>query len=171
MDRNGSKTYVEPSVGQSIEHTEALIEYIHSLTPLPTTSPLIHPILTPRFAISCTDELLSSLGRLAKSHPKMAIQTHISENAKEIEFTKVLFPKAKHYADVYDMFGLLREGTVLGHACHLTEDEVVLLKERNAGIAHCPTSNFNIRSGMANVGMYLDKGIKVSTCIGIIVGG
>jgi guanine deaminase len=105
--------------------------------------------------------MLTSLGQIARTYPKMAIQTHISENAKEIEYTKVLFPDAPHYAGVYDMFGLLRERTVLGHACHLTEDEVTLVKERNAGIAHCPTSNFNIRSGMANVAMFLDRGIKV----------
>jgi guanine deaminase len=161
MDRNGSQTYVDPSVAQSIAETKALIQYTHSLPSLPTSSSLVHPILTPRFAISCSDEMLTSLGQIAKTYPKMAIQTHISENAKEIEYTKLLFPNAPHYAGVYDMFGLLREGTVLGHACHLTEDEVRLVKERNAGIAHCPTSNFNIRSGMANVGMYLDRGIKV----------
>jgi guanine deaminase len=162
MDRNSSPTYVEPSPEHSVQATEQLIDHIHSLTPLPTSSPLVHPIITPRFAISCSDVLLSSLGSLAAKHPNMAIQTHISENATEIELTKKLFPDAPHYAGVYDMFGLLREGTILGHACHLTEDEIELVKLRDAGIAHCPTSNFNIRSGMARVGRYLDRGIKVS---------
>lgn len=162
MDRNSSPTYVEPSPEHSIQATEMLIDHIHSLSSLPTSSPLVHPILTPRFAISCSNELLSSLGSLASKHPNMAIQTHISENATEIEFTKQLFPDAPHYAGVYDMFGLLRKGTVLGHACHFSEEEIELVKLREAGIAHCPTSNFNIRSGMARVGCYLDRGIKVS---------
>ncbi|KIM27033.1 hypothetical protein M408DRAFT_330198 [Serendipita vermifera MAFF 305830] len=161
MDRHSSETYVEPSPLHSIQATEALIKYIHTLSPLPTSSPLVHPIITPRFAISCSDELLKSLGSLASKHPQMAIQTHISENAKEISFTKELFPSAPHYAGVYDMYGLLRKGTVLGHACHLSEEEIQLVKQRDAGIAHCPTSNFNIRSGMARVGCYLDRGIKV----------
>ena len=162
MDRNGSPTYVEPSPSQSIKDTEALIEHIQSLPTLSSSSPLVHPIITPRFAISCSDELLSSLGSLAAKHPQMAIQTHISENAKEIAFTKELFPNAPHYAGVYDMFGLLRKRTVLGHACHLSKEEIALVKQRDAGIAHCPTSNFNIRSGMANIGHYLDQGIRVS---------
>jgi guanine deaminase len=98
----------------------------------------------------------------------MAIQTHISENLKEIDFTMELFNNIpgnnyvyKHYADVYDHHGLIREGTILGHACHLKEDEINVIKSRKAGIAHCPTSNFNIRSGLTNVGKLLDRGIKV----------
>lgn len=162
MDRNGSPTYVERSATDSLSDTQRLIDHVRSLPNLPTSSALVQPIVTPRFAIACSDGLLRGLGELAAAYPRMAIQTHISENAKEIEFTKKLFPDAKHYADVYDMYGLLRESTVLGHACHLTEDEVSLVKRRNAGIAHCPTSNFNLRSGMANVGRYLDRGIKVS---------
>jgi guanine deaminase len=161
MDRNGSPVYVDESCHGSLEDTKALITYIQSLEPLPTSSALVHPIITPRFAISCTDQMLSLLGKLAAANPKMAIQTHISENATEIAYTKELFPNAKNYTDVYDMYGLVREGTILGHACHLDEDEVQVVKERNAGIAHCPTSNFNIRSGMAKVGKYLDRGIKV----------
>ena len=161
MDRNGSPTYVESSCSSSVADTRSLLAYIQSLSKLPTSTPLVNPIITPRFAISCTDELLSELGKLAREHPGILIQTHISENASEIAYTRQLFPNAPHYAGVYDTHGLLREGTVLGHACHLTEEEVKLVKERNAGIAHCPTSNFNIRSGMANVGKYLDQGIKV----------
>ena len=162
MDRKCPPSYVEPSVEHSIKTTEALIDYIRSLPGLPTSSPLVHPIITPRFAIACSDRLLASLGSLAAKHPDMAIQTHISENAKEIELTKELFPTAPHYAGVYDMFGLLRKGTILGHACHLSEEEIELVKQNDAGISHCPTSNFNIRSGMARVGYYLDRGIKVS---------
>lgn len=162
MDRNSSPSYVEPSPELSIEDTKSLIEYIHTLSALPTGSALVHPIITPRFAIACSSELLQGLGELAATDQSVAIQTHISENASEIQFTKELFPDAPHYAGVYDMYGLLRHNTVLGHACHFSEEEIALVKERNAGIAHCPTSNFNIRSGMAKVGMYLDRGIKVN---------
>ncbi|KAJ3553661.1 hypothetical protein NP233_g12596 [Leucocoprinus birnbaumii] len=59
------------------------------------------------------------------------------------------------------MHGLLRDTTVLAHAVHLTDDEIRLIKERRAGISHCPTSNFNLRSGVAPVGRYLDEGLKV----------
>ncbi|KAJ3535402.1 hypothetical protein NMY22_g6510 [Coprinellus aureogranulatus] len=101
------------------------------------------------------------LGEIAKADPKLLIQTHISENPSEVAYTNELFPEAGSYAGVYDQFGLLREGTILAHAVHLTPGEVDLIKQRGAGISHCPTSNFNLRSGIAPVGKFLDKGIKV----------
>ena len=73
-----------------------------------------------------------------------------------------LFPERTSYADVYDHFGLLSERTILAHAVHLEESEVELIKARGCGISHCPTSNFNLRSGMARIGELLDRGIKVS---------
>lgn len=161
MDRESPKTYVEPSPKVSVENTEELIKYIRSLSTLPTSSPLITPVITPRFAISCTDTLLKDLGDLASSDTTLPIQTHISENLGEIEVTLRLFPDAPHYAGVYDSFGLLRHNTILAHACYLNEAEIELVKCRGAGISHCPTSNFNIRSGIAPVGLYLDRGIKV----------
>ncbi|PPQ63252.1 hypothetical protein CVT24_006777 [Panaeolus cyanescens] len=162
MNRESPAYYVEPTAAASVDATKELINYIRNLSPaVSKEEQLVQPILTPRFAISCTDELLESLGNVAKADPQLRIQTHISENLSEIAFTKSLFPKASSYAGVYDMFGLLRDNTVLAHAVHLSEDEVNLIKERKAGISHCPTSNFNLSSGVAPVGYYLDKGIKV----------
>ena len=161
MDRESSVTYVEPSPEVSVKNTKKFIDYTRSLSTLPTSSPLVTPIITPRFAISCTDALLKTLGELASSDPTLPIQTHISENRFEIAKTLELFPSAPNYAGVYDMFGLLRNNTILAHACHFSEEEIELVRCRGAGISHCPTSNFNIRSGIAPVGLYLDRGIKV----------
>ena len=189
MDRNSPDYYVEPSAAASVAATRSLIAHIRALPPSPGTSePLVRPILTPRFAISCTGELLAELGALAASDPALAIQTHISENESEIVFTKQLFPastlpappvplssaaqtktngsaqaksKETTYAGVYDAFGLLRENTILAHAVHLEEEEVEIIKARRAGVSHCPTSNFNLRSGCARIGMLLDRGVKV----------
>jgi len=160
MNRECPPDYIEPSAESSVRDTRALISHIKSLPPHGHEH-LVQPVITPRFAISCTDDLLSSLGTLAASDPNLRIQTHISENLGEIDFTKKLFPKAPSYAGVYDMFGLLRDNTILAHAVHLGEDEIQLIKTKNAGISHCPTSNFNLNSGVAPVGLYLDKGIKV----------
>lgn len=179
-------TYVEPSANASIDATNALIKYIRALPPPPGgAEPLVRPILTPRFALSCSHELLGKLRKVAVEDPGLHIQTHISENAREIALTLEQFPpdslpapptplpvvddvngaKAKNeggtYAGVYDAFGLLRKNTVLAHAVHLNEEEVAIIKARGAGISHCPTSNFNLRSGRAPVGMLLDHGIKV----------
>lgn len=180
MDRKGESPdyYVEESAHTSLEDTSALISYIRSLSPVSSHAsigtapePLVQPILTPRFAISCTSELLHGISKLADIHdsqrrytsgPRMRIQTHISENRGEVEHTLELFPGTKSYAHVYDTHGLLRNTSILAHAVHLTDDEIGLIKERDAGISHCPTSNFNLSSGVAPVGRYLDKGVKVS---------
>ncbi|KAK0239932.1 hypothetical protein EDD85DRAFT_467981 [Armillaria nabsnona] len=161
MDRNCPDDYVEPSTEASIDATESLIAHIRSLNFDHEQEPLVQPILTPRFAISCSSPLLASLGKLASSDASLRIQTHISENRSEIEFTKQLFPECTSYADVYDSFGLLRSNTVLAHAVHLEPQEMDLIAQRKAGISHCPASNFNLSSGVAPVGEFLDRGIKV----------
>ena len=157
MDRNSPDHYREPSAAYSIKATIQLVAYIRALK-----NNLVQPILTPRFAISCTNELLTSLGNLAAADPTLPIQTHISENQGEIEFVKELFPDCKSYADVYHKHGLLGPRTILAHGVHLTEEELILIKTTGAGISHCPTSNFNLRSGMARVADMLDHGIKAS---------
>jgi len=175
MNDHSPDDYIEPSADASVAATKDLVTYIRSLS-----NPLVQPIITPRFAMSCTAELLSKLGTLVSSDPSLPIQTHISENQSEVVFTKSLFPieslptpppltgatqgvkpKETTYAGVYDAFGLLRENTILAHGVHLEDGEVDLIKARGAGISHCPTSNFNLRSGCAKVGSWLDKGVKV----------
>ena len=162
-DDNG---YVEKSADDSMRDTHALIRHIrsldhHSKNGHAHDEPLVQPILTPRFALSCSKDLLTRLGSLAASDPTLRIQTHISENETEIVETLKRFTEAKNYADVYHTYGLLRENTILAHAIHLTKDEVELIKQRGVGISHCPTSNFNLNSGIAPVGYLLDRGVKV----------
>ena len=157
MDRNSPDDYVEPSVSSSIDATNALISHIRS-HPSPR---LVEPVLTPRFALSCSGPLLFQLGEIASADPSLRIQTHISENQEEIRQTLESFPEATSYADVYDRHGLLGPRTILAHAVHLEEDEIALVKERDAGVSHCPTSNFNLRSGVCPVGKLIDHGIKV----------
>ncbi|KAG6865190.1 hypothetical protein C0991_004561 [Blastosporella zonata] len=164
MDRECPDYYVEPSAETSIRDTKEFISHVRSLSQQADahhTSHLVQPILTPRFAISCTPELLTSIGELASSDTSLHIQTHISENLHEVDFVKELFPNAPNYAGVYDSFGLLRSNTILAHAVWLEDAEIKLIAERKAGISHCPTSNFNLSSGVAPVGTYLDQGVKV----------
>lgn len=165
MDRNSAPTCTEASAEQSVEETAQLVQAIRELP----GDNLVQPCVTPRFAISCTDDLLAGLGRLCADDPKLAIQTHISENALENDQTRELFPQCETYAGVYDSFGLLREGTILAHAVHLSLEELDLIKSRGAGISHCPTSNMNLQSGAGKVVDMLDRGIKVglgSDCSG-----
>ncbi|PWN36547.1 uncharacterized protein FA14DRAFT_117778 [Meira miltonrushii] len=122
---------------------------------------LVQPILTPRFAIACSDALLASISALMSRDPSLRVQTHLSENPGEIAFTKELFPFCETYTDVYDHFSLLTPRTILAHAIHLDEQEMKLIAERKCGISHCPTSNLNLRSGASRLGELLNRGIKV----------
>ncbi|KAJ9114618.1 hypothetical protein QFC22_005491 [Naganishia vaughanmartiniae] len=126
-------------------------------------------VITPRFALSCTSELMQELGQLMASEPDVHIQTHLSENRTEIQETLRSFPECTSYTEVYEKYGMLRNGTILAHCVWLTEDEMDIIKRTGAGISHCPTSNFNLMSGGARVGAMLDKGLNVglgSDCSG-----
>lgn len=168
MNRNCPDYYCEASPEASVQDTKALISYIRDLQPskLPwksaNSSPLVQAIITPRFALSCTSELMEGLGQLMASEPDVHIQTHLSENRTEIQETLRAFPECKSYTEVYEKYGMLREGTILAHCVWLTEEEMDVIKRTGAGISHCPTSNFNLMSGGAKVGAMLDKGLNVS---------
>jgi guanine deaminase len=156
MDRNTPEEYLQGlKTSESVDNARHMISYIASLK-----SSLVRPILTPRFAIACSDELLYCLGDLAET-TRLPIQTHISENRAEVEQALCLFPSSESYAHIYHDHGLLGPTTILAHGVHLTEKELTLIKRTGAGISHCPASNFHLSSGVAKVGEWLDKGIKV----------
>ncbi|KAI6150706.1 hypothetical protein BKA82DRAFT_4118800 [Pisolithus tinctorius] len=161
MDRNCPPYYIEPCAQVSLETTKCLVKHIQNLPQSPAGEPLVHPVITPRFAMSCTEELLTDLGNYAKANPHIAIQTHIAETQQEVENTLKLFPDCKSYAGVYDKYKLLRHNTILGHGIYLTDEEMKLIAERGAGVAHCPASNFYLGSGMARVRKLLEHGVKV----------
>ncbi|GAB1217324.1 hypothetical protein ATERTT37_006562 [Aspergillus terreus] len=151
--------YVDQSTDEGINATKSTIEYIRSLDPNGT---LINPIVTPRFGPSCSNHSLDSLGKLAASYtPPLHIQTHIAETTDEIALVHKLFPEVASYADLYDQAHLLTPRTILAHGVHLTRDERALIRKRGAGIAHCPSSNSALGSGLAPVRVMLDEGLTV----------
>jgi guanine deaminase len=153
------KYYRDASAEDSLLATKETIAHINSIDP---TGELINPILTPRFAPSCTRPSLEALGALAASHsPPLHIQTHISENTNEVTLVNDLFPEAGSYAGVYDQYNLLTPRTILAHAVHLTPEEKALIKKRDAKISHCPASNSALGSGIAPVRSFIDMGITV----------
>ncbi|KAH7139303.1 guanine deaminase [Dendryphion nanum] len=146
--------YRDASVEDAIRDSKASLEYIRSIDP---AGKIVNPIITPRFAPSCTSDCLAELGKFAKE-TQAHIQTHISENKGEIELVAEMFPESKSYADVYDRAGLLTEKMILAHAVHLTDEERKLIKERGAKISHCPASNTAITSGCAPIREMLMEG-------------
>lgn len=147
--------YRELSVEDSLKKTEEFILYVRSLK-----SPLVQPIVTPRFAPTCPRDQLERLGQLAAKH-QCHIQSHLCESRAEKAWVKDLFPGTKNYAEVYDSTGLLTEKTVMAHCVYLDDDEVALVRRGGTGVAHCPNSNLSLRSGICNVKRLLKEGLKV----------
>ena len=152
MDRNSPDSLVEDT-DESIASTRSFIERSSAYS-------LIRPIITPRFIPSCSDRLLKELGRIA-SMLSIPIQSHLDENRSEIEWVASLCPWARDYASAYDSFSLLTDRTIMAHCVWMTDDEIDLLKARGTYIAHSPTSNLNLSSGIAPVRHFLDKGLRV----------
>jgi guanine deaminase len=115
---------------------------------------------TPRFAVSCTMDMLRESATLARSTGAWW-QTHISEDRAEIAEVHRLFPEATDYVDVYDRAGGLGERTVLAHAIHLSDRELVRLVETGTRVAHCPASNLFLASGVMPLARYREAGLVV----------
>ncbi|KZM21994.1 Guanine deaminase [Ascochyta rabiei] len=146
--------YRDASVSRSVADSKASIDYIRSIDP---KGSIVRPVVTPRFAPSCTSEMLSAIGRLAEEEDAY-IQTHISENKGEIALVQELFPESKSYTDVYDTANILTPKTILAHAIHLSNDERRTILARGSSISHCPCSNTAITSGCAPIRELLDEG-------------
>ncbi|CTQ50246.1 guanine deaminase [Jannaschia donghaensis] len=105
-------------------------------------------VVTPRFAPTSSPDQLSALGALWSENPDCLMQTHLSEQTDEIAWVRDLFPEARDYLDVYETHGLMGERGLYGHSIHLTERERARLRDVNAAVVHCPTSNTFIGSGL-----------------------
>ena len=152
MDRN-SPDYLCETAESSFAATQAFVDALKN-------DNIVAPIITPRFIPSCTPALMENLGKLAAAR-QLPIQSHLSENKKEIAWVKELHPECKNYAEVYDRYGLLTDKTILAHCVHPTDEEIELLIRHGTYIAHCPESNINLTSGIAPIARLLDAGVRV----------
>ncbi|XP_073959540.1 guanine deaminase [Choristoneura fumiferana] len=123
---------------------------------------LVQPIVTPRFALSCDKDLMTGLASISKKYG-CGVQSHISENLKEIEYVLQINPSCTSYGDVYDKSEILSNKCIMAHAIHLSTEEIALLAAKGVSIAHCPASNTRLRSGLCPVRKYLDHNL----CVGL----
>jgi guanine deaminase len=107
--------------------------------------------ITPRFAITSSDEQLRLAGELARAHPTVHVHTHVAENMHEVAWARRLFPWSRSYLDIYDRFGLVRERSVFAHCIHLDADDRRRMGESGATAAFCPTSNLFLGSGLFDI--------------------
>jgi guanine deaminase len=142
MDRNAPDALLD-TAKSGYEDSKRLIKKWHG------KDRLLYAI-TPRFAPTSTEEQLTATGNLWKEHPGTYMQSHLSENLGEIAWVKEIFPDRKDYTDVYDHYGLLGNRAVYGHGIHLSEREWQRLHETGTSVAHCPTSNEFLGSGLFN---------------------
>ncbi|RTL20349.1 MAG: guanine deaminase [Burkholderiales bacterium] len=104
--------------------------------------------VTVRFAPTSTPEQLAMAGGLCRADASLYLQTHVAENRAEVAWVAELFPQARSYLDVYERVGLVHERAVLAHGIWLDEADRRLLADRGAQVAHCPSSNLFLGSGL-----------------------
>ena len=140
MDRHAPEG-LRDDVPQALAQCEALIARWHG------TGRLAYAV-TPRFAASSTPEQLAMAGALLQRHRSVYMQTHVAENRAEVAWIAELFPEARSYLDVYHRAGLLNERAVLAHGIWLDDADRALLADSGAQIAHSPSSNLFLGSGL-----------------------
>ncbi|CAN5500416.1 guanine deaminase [soil metagenome] len=115
---------------------------------------------TPRFGVTSTPELLAGVGQLFAKHKGTYVHTHLSEAREEIQFVSKQFPDARSYLDVYQSFGIIGERTVFAHAIHLDDQDIKTVAASRSSLAHCPSSNFFLKSGV-----FLYQKIRDAGCL------
>ncbi len=165
MDRN-SPDYLVESTQESIDSTIFWLEETKK-----RNYKRVKPILTPRFIPSCSDDLMNGLNKIQDEY-NVPLQSHLSENQKEIEWVKELCPNSKNYGDAYNQYGLFggTSKTIMAHCVSCPEDEIDLMKENGVFVAHSPESNINLSSGIAPIRKFLDKGLKVGLATDMAAG-
>ncbi|MBA4245534.1 MAG: guanine deaminase [Pseudomonas sp.] len=153
MDRN-APDYLTDTAESGYAESKALIERWHGKGRL-------HYAVTPRFAPTSTPEQLELAGKLLGEYPDLYMHTHLSENRKEIEWVKELFPERKGYLDVYDHHKLIGPRAVFAHGVHLCDDECKRLAETGSAVAFCPTSNLFLGSGLFDLNKLEAHGVRV----------
>jgi guanine deaminase len=153
MDRNGDPACLQETTEESMRETLRWLDGCHF--------PHIHPILTPRFTPSCSDELMAALGKLAAERG-LYVQSHLSENTGEIALVHRLHPDCQRYWETYDKFGLWKDHTLMAHCVHSDETERRAMRDHGVVVVHCADSNVNICSGICPVRQMLREGLWVT---------
>ena len=140
MDRNAPATLLD-TAQSGYDDSKALLDRWHGKGRLAYA-------ITPRFAVTSTPAQLEAAGALKRECPDAYVQSHVAESVAEGELVRRMFPDASSYLDVYARHGLTGPRTIYGHGVHLTESDFSFLHDTQTAIAHCPTSNNFLGSGL-----------------------
>ncbi len=141
MMDSGCPDFLKEDTNTSFKESVELFEKWNKKTDL------LEYIFSPRFALTCSADLMQLIGDFAKENDAF-IQTHLSENNEEINTTLQLFPDCETYTAIYRKYNLLGPKTILGHVLHVDDNEIDVLRKTNSKVVHCPDSNFFLKSGM-----------------------
>ncbi len=144
MDRHAPESLLD-TAQRGYDETKQLIERWHGVDRLACA-------ITPRFAVTSTPAQLDAAGALKAAYPDAYVQSHLAENKAEVELVASLFPEADSYLDVYARHGLTGQRTIYGHGVHLAEADFQYLHDTATALAHCPTSNNFLGSGLFRMG-------------------
>ena len=154
MNRDAPESLLEDTA-MSISETEIFLEKYRG-------NRNTKPILTPRFAPSCTGELIKGLGSLGRKYG-VGMQTHLVESRWEAEQARLLFPECSCDTEIYERAGLMDNGPVIGgHFLFPSEEDIRILLKYDSYAVHCPDSTTNIIAGIAPVRQLSDRGIRMS---------
>ncbi|MCP5054156.1 MAG: amidohydrolase family protein [bacterium] len=154
MDRcEGAPKGLAETTDDSIRHSMDLYEKFHG-----AKGGLLHYAFAPRFVLSCSTELLKEVRRLS-DEKNIIIHTHASEHPEEVAFIKETFGQGN--IAYLDKIGALNQNTVIAHMVHLDGREKELIGRYNLSVAHCPTTNLKLGSGVAPIAEYLEKDVWV----------
>ncbi len=155
MDVNDAFPALRESTHEALSSTRRLVERWHN-----SYGGRIRYAVAPRFALSCTEQLLGTLREMMQSARGVLFHTHASENLGETSAVRQRF--GMENIEVLHQFHLLSERSCLAHCIHLNDRERAILKETRSSVAHCPSSNLKLASGVANVPLLMSQGINVS---------
>ena len=143
MDRNAPDSLTDtPQSGY--DDTKKLIERWHG------RGRQLYAV-TPRFALTSSPQQMEMTGAVWQEHPGTYLQSHLSESRGEVEWVRRMYPERDNYVDVYSYYGQLGPRSIYGHGIHLTETELQTLHDTGTALAHCPTSNLFLGSGLFNL--------------------
>jgi len=154
MDRRSPEGLLEDT-DDGLAESERLVRKYHD-----SHDGRIRYAVTPRFAVSCTEECLRGARELADEYPGVRIHTHASENQSEIQ--TVENDTGKRNIHWLNEVGLTGEDVVLAHCVWTDDSERRVLEQTGTHVTHCPSSNMKLASGIAPVRDYLDRGINVA---------
>lgn len=148
-----SELHVSP--GDALSLNRELIERWHG-------HGLLRYAVSPRFSVSCSEEMLGACGELLRSADGLLFTSHLNESPAEIGLVASLFPWARDYLDTYERHGLLGARSVFAHDVHVTDDELGRLAGAGAAVAHCPSSNAFLGSGLFPLRRHCESGVRVA---------